>query len=236
MQWCWLQDRNWETVYPNLWSKTIHHGPVLYTKVVINSLRCKSNIDLFMSTIPLNIHGIFKPFSQSNALLLCDDVLKVIGPQANYLGGIIHEFSPSSLGTLSFPTIISIFHSLVNSGKPLYPHLLKWVTAKWLKESNSDNGNCTWKNQRCCFVLSLLNEISEHWTQYVNVSHNAWRWELCWLNLATRKMHQQLAPRAELTLNGPLSLNIYRDVGNSQDQVTLPGDLTSRMILASLCM
>lgn len=99
---------------------------------------------------------IFKPFSQSNALLLCDGVLKVIGPQANYLGGIIHEFSPSSLGTLSFPTIISIFHSLVNSGKPLYPHLLKSVTAKWLKESNSDNGNLHLEKPKMLFCLEFV--------------------------------------------------------------------------------
>lgn len=200
MQWCLLEDNNWETVHPNLWTKTIHHGPALYNEEVINYveshwLRDKSNIDWHLSclqfqlmfTVVYEAH-IFKPFSQSDALRPYERCAK--GHRDLRLITWVASFMtfPQQSWHASTSYHSSIFHSPMNSGKaPLTPTSLNEIQQNGSKNRTPIMIICAWKNQRCCFVLSLLNETSEHWIQYANVSHNAWRRELCRLNLATRK-------------------------------------------------
>lgn len=248
MQWCLLEDNNWETVHPNLWTKTIHHGPALYNEEVINYveshwLRDKSNIDWHLSclqfqlmfTVVYEAH-IFKPFSQSDALRPYERCAK--GHRDLRLITWVASFMtfPQQSWHASTSYHSSIFHSPMNSGKaPLTPTSLNEIQQNGSKNQTPIMIICTWKNQRCCFVLSLLNETSEHWIQYASVSHNAWRRELCRLNLATRKkkkLHQQLTPQTELSPKGLPSLNIYHDVGNFSRSGTMPGAFTSGMIVA----
>lgn len=155
------------------------------------------------------------------------NVLKVTKVSGWILGWLHSWLSPEVLATFPFLP----FHRPVTSGKPPTPPLLNELQQKGSKNQTQDTIICTWINQRYCFILkdaqmsfcsnktlSLLNEISERWIRHFNVSHNSWRWELCWLNLAARKKKMHL--QTEFTLNGVppwWSTKIY------QDEVTLGG-------------
>lgn len=154
--------------------------------------------------------------------------------QAESLGGFIHEFPRKSWQPLlSYHS--PIFHRPVTSAKP-HPHHtpLKGVAAKRFKEPNS-RYESLYLDKSTVLWVSVLTEPWACWMKHLNVesnvSHNTWRWEPCWLNLAARKMYQWLALQTEFTLNGvpPWWSTMMSEV--SQGEVTLPGAFSLQTML-----